>query len=54
MSASQLLKAVEHRKAVTGFHSCNSKPIPAAVIVEMSFRIVAKVLPKLKIYRKQK
>lgn len=54
MTANQLLRACNDRKAIVGFHTFRSR-IPAAFIVSMPFRIVMNRLPVMRIYKsKQK
>lgn len=55
MTPAQLIKAALQHKSVTGFHLDGTiRPMPAAFIVSMQFRLVMLVAPRLKIYHPKK
>ncbi len=52
MTADELIDAANSRRSVTGFHWHTDKPMPAAFLIGMPFRLVMRALPRLKVYVK--
>lgn len=52
MTPNELIDAANNGRAVSGFHAHNFKPMPAAFVVSMQFRVVMSILSRLQIYHK--
>jgi hypothetical protein len=58
MTSTELMLAAQSGKSVTGFHShANNRPMPAAFVASMQFRVVYNALHRMQVYtpaKKQK